>query len=133
MFTNWHQVIEAAKETEPSEHAFKKGLVIGLDPKEADGIGESEYFTYDDRVLLFVLEELNEERRANGQSIEGEDYLDLVDDYSALVYLRCKNGVLADFDQATKLCAKEFFFPPRYIRFNGEVKDDWLRADDECD
>ena len=40
-FPDWHHLIEAAKATEASERAFKAGLVVGIDVKEAQEVPRS--------------------------------------------------------------------------------------------
>lgn len=116
VFPNWHHIVEAAKATEPSERAFKTGFLVGLDPKEASEMSVSslDSFVCDERLLIFVLDELEKERREKGRPYEREEY-------EELVYLRYTRRTPVDFDKATDICAESFFFPPRYLRFKGEV------------
>ena len=59
MFPNWHHLIVAAKATEPAERAFKHGLVIGMDIKDALDVAESRLtqFLPDDRLAMFAFDE----------------------------------------------------------------------------
>ena len=41
VFADWHHFIEAAKATEPTERAFRSGLVVGMDIKDALAIPDS--------------------------------------------------------------------------------------------
>ena len=125
-FANWHQFIEEAKATEPAEQAFKQGLVIGLDRKEVDGFRSFGPFVDDECLRLFVLEEVQSKVRENGPRYEGESLEDLEMEYFELVFLRHKKATFADYKAVEQLLAKEFFFPPRYIRFKGELIEDWL-------
>jgi len=38
-FANWHQVVEAHKAMQPTEHAVRDGVVIAMDVKEAVNMG----------------------------------------------------------------------------------------------
>ena len=61
-FPNWHHLIEAAKATEPTERAFKTGLVVGIDRKEAADVPSSlKEFMHDERLLAFVRAEFERE------------------------------------------------------------------------
>lgn len=124
VFIDWYQLIQAAKATEPSEKSFKSGFLVGLDPKDVDGVDPSVFksFVLDEQLLMFVLSEMRKEKLH-------EKYPGLEEEYAQLVYYRYTGRMLANFDAALDVSVKVFFSPPRYLRFKGQVIEATSRDD----
>lgn len=118
-FPDWHHVIEAAKATEPSEQAFKAGLVIGVDRKEIDGVNLSRltHFTLDEQAIIFLLTEY--EKRHPKPWTEDDEFGAL--DFEGLAYFRPKGVVPGTLEETLKVCQEDFFWPPWYVRLRGKV------------
>ncbi len=128
-FPDWHHFIEAAKATEPAEQAFKHGLVIGMDIKDALEVPDSRLtqFLPDERLAMFVFEEFG--LTPSGGLGETDDWR--VDALDETVFFRSRRIVPDTLDEALKLRRQDFFFFPRYVRLRGQLLIDPLEEDDE--
>lgn len=121
VFRDWHHVVLEAKATEPTEQAFKAGLVIGMDQKDAYDArarrADLLEFLEDDRMLGFVSGEFAK-RRPKPWNEEDEWDMEFLRE---LVYFRWKGALPDTLDQAEKLTRKYFFFLPEYVRLKGEL------------
>lgn len=116
---DWHHLIEQAKATEPSEQAFKRGLIVGMDRKDVEDVHSSELtrLVIDHRVVMFLRAEYerwyprpwSEDTQYDWENIE------------ELVFFRQQEIVPRTLEEALKLCHENFFFPPRYVRLRGKV------------
>jgi hypothetical protein len=121
-FPNWHHLIEAAKAIEPSERAFKVGLVVGIDVKEAQDVRPSlSQFVRDDQLVKFVRLAFE---RAHPKPWSEEVAGDWEDLGAQLVYFRGVRAVPNSLDETLKLCREDFVWPPRYVRLRGKVLQD---------
>ena len=115
-------MIEAAKATEPSERAFKAGLVVGIDVKEAQDVRRSlSQFVRDDQVVTFVRSAFE---RAHPKPWSEEVAGDWEDLDLQLVYFRGVRAVPNSLDEALDLCRADFMWPPRYVHLRGKVLQD---------
>jgi len=118
-FPDWHHFIEAAKATEPAEEAFKHGLVIGMDIKDALDVPAAKltHFIEDEQLVAFVM---NEFRLNPSEAMSDEDqwHMDLI--YET-VFFRARQIVPDSLDEAEKLSRKDFFFLPQYLRLKGKL------------
>ncbi|MGP1678211.1 MAG: hypothetical protein ACTS6J_13755 [Burkholderiales bacterium] len=122
VFPDWHHLIEAAKATEPSERAFKAGLVVGIDVKEAQDIRPSlSQFVHDEKLVKFVRSAFE---RAHPKPWSEEVAGDSEDLGLQLAYFRGVRAVPNSLDEALELCREDFFWPPRYVRLRGKVLQD---------
>ena len=122
VFPDWHHLIEAAKATEPSERAFKAGLVVGIDVKEAQDAGSSlSQFVRDEQLAMFVRSAFE---RAHPKPWSEEVAGDSEDLDLQLVYFRGVRAIPNSLDEALELCHGEFYWPPRYVRLRGKVLQD---------
>ena len=118
-FPDWHHLIEAAKATEPSEWAFKSGLVVGIDVKEAQDVGSSLIqFVRDETLVMFVSWAFEREHPKPWSEEVTGNWEDL--DWQ-LVYFRGVRAVPNTLDEALELCSEDFYWPPRYVRLRGKV------------
>jgi hypothetical protein len=118
-YPDWHHFIEAAKATEPTERAFKKGLVVGIDIKEAQDVPSSlNHFVRDEQLVMFVRFEFEREHPRPWSEETGWKWEEL----DELVYFRGVRSVPHTLDEAWKLTNEDFFFPPRYLRLRGQVE-----------
>ena len=119
VFPDWHHLIDAAKATEPSERAFKAGLVVGIDVKEAQDIRRSlSQFVHDDQLLMFVRSAFEKAHPKPWNEEIAGDWNDLG---SQLVFLRGVRAVPNTLDETLERCREDFFWPPRYVRLRGKV------------
>ena len=118
-FPNWHHLIEAAKATEPAEQAFKRGLVVGIDIKDALDVAEStlKAFVPDERLTSFIFEEFGLDSSAGLGA--GDDWR--IDILQETVFFRSRRIVPASLDEALNLSREDFFFPPMYVRLKGRL------------
>ena len=120
-FVDWHHLIEAAKATEPSERAFKEGLIIGMDPKDVDfDHSRIKCFVRDEQVIMFFRMEFE---KKHPQPWSEENQWDW-DDINELVYFRPKRGLPHSLEEVFELCREDFFFSPQYVRLKGVVLQD---------
>ena len=118
-FPDWHHLIEAAKTTESSERAFKAGLVVGIDVKEAQDVRPSlSQFVSDEQLVKFVRSAFE---RAHPKPWSEEFAGDWEDLGLQLVYFRGVRAVPNSLDETLELCREDFFWPPRYVRLRGKV------------
>ena len=121
-FPDWHHLIEAAKATEPSERAFKAGLVVGIDVKEAQDVRPSlSQFIRDEQLVKFVRSALE---RAHPKPWSEEVAGDWEDLGAQLVYFRGVRAVPNSLDETLERCREDFIWPPRYVRLRGKVLQD---------
>ena len=121
-FPDWHHLIEAAKATEPSERAFKAGLVVGIDVKEAQDVRPSlSQFIRDEQLVKFVRSALE---RAHPKPWSEEVAGDWEDLGAQLVYFRGVRAVPNSLDETLERCRGDFIWPPRYVRLRGKVLQD---------
>ena len=121
-FPDWHHLIEAAKATEPSERAFKAGLVVGIDVKEAQDVRPSlSQFVRDETLVTFVRSAFE---RAHPKPWSKEVAGDWEDLGAQLVYFREVRAVPNSLDETLERCREDFFWPPRYVRLRGKVLQD---------
>ena len=60
-FRDWHHLMGHAKATQPMEQAFKTGIIVGVDPKDADfNHSRLKYFVPDGRAIMFLRSEFEE-------------------------------------------------------------------------
>jgi len=125
---DWHHFIEQAKANELSERAFKAGLVIGMDPKDADyNPSRLINFVPDDRLEMFVHSEFEKQHpKPWSENVE-----DMWEAYEELVYFRCKGAAPGTLEETLKICEKDFFFAPFYVRLKGKVLQDAFSDEDE--
>ena len=121
IFRDWHHVIVEAKATEPAEQAFRSGLVVGMDQKDAYEARHTRRnlldFVEEDRMLEFTVAEF-ERRRPKPWNDEDEWQAQFLRE---LVYFRW-TGVLSEtHDEAELLARKAFFFLPDYVRLKGRL------------
>lgn len=126
---DWHHFIEQAKANELSERAFKAGLVVGIDVKEASDVRSSlSQFVRDERLVMFVRSEFEKAHpKPWSEEVEG-DWEDL--DWQ-FVYFRCVRTTPNTLDEVWELCRKDFFFGPQYVRLKGKVLQDPFSDEDE--
>ena len=121
-FPDWHHLIDAAKATEPSERAFKAGLVVGIDVKEAQDVRPSlSQFVRDEQLVTFVrstFEKSHPKPWSEEVTVDWEN-LDL-----QLVYFRGVRAVPNSLDETLELGRQHFIWPPRYVRLRGKVLQD---------
>ncbi len=129
VFPDWHHLIEAAKATEPTERAFKAGLVVGIDVKEAQDVRSSlRQFVHDERLLMFVRSAFERAHpRPWTEEVEG-DWEDLE---WQLVYFRGVRAIPNSLGETLELCREDFIWPPRYVRLKGKVLRDPFSDEDE--
>ena len=128
-FPDWHHLIDAAKATEPSERAFKAGLVVGIDVKEAQDVRRSlSQFVHDDQLIMFVRSAFE---RAHPKPWSEEVAGDWDDLGSLLVFLRGVRAIPNSLDETLELCREDFFWPPRYVRLRGKVLQDPFSDENE--
>ena len=121
-FPDWHHLIDAAKATEPSERAFKAGLVVGIDVKEAQDVRLSlSQFVRDEQLVTFVRSAFE---RAHPKPWSEEVTGDWEDLDLQLVYFRGLRAIPNSLDETLELCREDFIWPPRYVRLRGEVLQD---------
>ena len=125
---DWHHLIEQAKANERSEGAFKAGLVIGMDPKDADfNLSHLINFVPDERLVMFVHSEFEEQHpKPWSEHVES-----MWEGYEELVYIRCKGAAPGTLEEAFEVCRKDFFFQPLYIRLRGRVEQTFLEEEYE--
>lgn len=125
---DWHHFIEQAKANELSERAFKAGLVIGMDPKDADfNLSRLINFVPDERLIMFVHSEFEKQHpKPWSEDVEFE-----WEDYEQLVFFRCGRAIPKTVEDVFLLCEKEFFFQPIYVRLRGRVVSTFLEDEDE--
>ncbi|MCX7154464.1 MAG: hypothetical protein NT115_18670 [Proteobacteria bacterium] len=121
-FPDWHHLIDAAKATEPSERAFKAGLVVGIDVKDAQDVRPSlNQFLRDDQLVTFVRSAFEKAHpKPWSEEVAGDwEDLDL-----QIVYFRGVRAVPDSLDEALELCREDFIWPPGYVRLRGKVLQD---------
>lgn len=119
VFPDWHHLIDAAKATEPSERAFKAGLVVGIDVKEAQDIRRSlSQFVHDEQLVTFVRSAFEKARPKPWSEEVAGDWNDLG---SQLVFLRGVRATPNSLDETLERCREDFFWPPRYVRLRGKL------------
>lgn len=128
-FPDWHHFIEAAKATEPAEQAFKHGLVIGMDIKDAMDVPAAKlaHFIEDARLRAFVFDDFD--LHPTGGLGEDEDWR--IDSVYETVFFRSRRIVPDTLEEALKLSRADFFFAPRYVRLGGMLVFDVLVDEDD--
>lgn len=117
---DWHHLIEEANASFLSEDAFKRGLVIGIDPKDADfNLSRLKGLVHDDRVVMFLRSDF-EGRHPRPWSEDNEYEWEYLEE---LVYFRQKDSVPKTLEEALDLCKEDFFSPPQYVRLRGKEID----------
>lgn len=128
---NWHQVTLHAQSTQVTEAAFKSGLIVALDIKDAmeykfdqDGV-----FAADDRAHYFCRRDLfeayknatdDEGRTLASKYSEEELKEDFIDDLNNYYFYRYAPEKLPDtIDEVYRLCRERCFLLPREIWFKG--------------
>lgn len=127
---HWHHVTNWAAITAPTEDAYLNGLLFACDFSEANF--EANFFTEDFFAKFLFLQmridlekvgsELNTKNNAFGYysnlGLEIAEYLD------ELTYFRFtgKNAPQS-VDDALNIISKDFFFPPKFVRFKGKFYD----------
>lgn len=129
VFPDWHHFIEAAKATEPAEEAFKHGLVIGMDIKDAMDVPAAKlvHFIEDERLRAFVFDDFD--LHPTGGLGEDEDWR--IDSVYETVFFRSRRIVPASLEEALKLSRADFSFAPRYVRLGGMLVFDVLVDEDD--
>jgi hypothetical protein len=129
MFPDWHHLIEAAKATEPAERAFKAGLVVGIDAKEAQDVRPSlSQVVRDERLVMFVRRAFERTHpRPCTEEVEG----DREDLEWQLVYFRGVRAIPNSLDETLELCREDFIWPPRYVGLKGKLLRDPFSDEDE--
>lgn len=119
VFPDWHHFIEAAKATEPAEEAFKHGLVIGMDIKDAMEVPAAKlvHFMEDERLVAFVRDEFGL-NPSEGISDDDQWHMDLINE---TVFFRARRVVPDSLDDAENLSREDFFFLPQYLRLKGKL------------
>jgi hypothetical protein len=120
VFSDWHHLIEAAKATEPSELAYKTGLVIGMDYKDSDRVPAAKRgdFLEDEKLAQFVALDF-ERQHSEPRSDEDQDYLQFIK-YERR-YFRTTQIVPDTLEAAMRLARQVFSLPPEYLRLKGKV------------
>lgn len=119
VFDGWHNLMQAAKLTELSEHAFRHGFVFAMDMKDADyDHSEHPKIVPDEQVVFFVLEQFK-------KSLENVTQSDIyfIEELEGYAYFRYEGEVPATLDLALEIVGKAFFFPPQYIWLQGKPID----------
>ena len=118
---DWHHLIVEAKASATSEQAFKRGLVVGVNPKDTDGYNLNKLtgLLLDDRVVMFLRSEFEDLHPRPWGEDDEYDW----EDIEELVYFRHRDVVPNTLEEVLALCSENFFFPPHYVRLRGkEIK-----------
>jgi hypothetical protein len=150
-FQNWNQVAQLAKETQPSEIAFRSGFIVAYDIKDAldNSNLPNELFHLDNFATFFGDSKLfecylnsgneeDEELKSGYEKLSEDELREGFDEgfFGTLFFYRFAGLNLPETVQdAMKLAMKNSFFPPEYLWFRGKfikVFED-LRVDGKLD
>ena len=124
-FDSWHNLIQAAKLTEPSERAYRSGLLFAMDRKDAEFDPKRHpHFVPDNQAEFFVIENYRKSLKNPTQS--DIHALEELQDY---VYFRYGGRIPATLDEALDIIGEAFFFPPQYIWLRGKPIDPFEEND----
>lgn len=128
-YHHWHHVTKMQAITEPSEMAYRKGLLVAFDVKEAEDFDE-EFFIEDSLSPYFCEKELWE-NYLEISSVEDDEFHDLpeteqrehfqyfIDD---LVFFRyTKKSVPKDIEGTLDFINKHSFWLPMYVWLKGDL------------
>jgi hypothetical protein len=126
-FRDWHHLIDAAKATEPTEAAFKAGLVVGVDFKNFEELSSARQgFVEDERIAWFVVADYMKRHRELASETEAQELLVL-----HVVYFRWHGAIPRSGDEALRLAHRVFGASLLYARLRGARVFDVLSEDDE--
>lgn len=129
-YHHWHHVTEMAALTEPTEKAYRQGLLIAFDMSNVDGVDfEDTPFKEAEWAECFCKEELwkNYLESAIAENLEEgyeEDEEDIKEDFTyhveSLVFCRYTGKrTPANLKSALKMINKHFFWLPDYVWLKG--------------
>lgn len=132
---NWHHLTLHADKTASAEAAFRSGVVLGIDPKEAMDSGEGdENFRRDERVgffcraslVEFLLKTWKQEDAREGRTEprnEGEDLREAEDwaDSQMVYYRYVGRKPIRNAYEAFNLATSMNYFPPDFVWLKGKL------------
>jgi hypothetical protein len=127
-YHHWHHVTEMAAITAPTEEAYRNGLLIAFDLKEADL--DSDFFIETEIARFFCEDELWT-AYLEIEDVEDPDFLDLPEEeqrsyfmetFESLAFYRFTGEKIpGSVEDALKLISEISFWPPEYIWLNGKL------------
>jgi hypothetical protein len=137
-FDNWHHVVTEAKLNRLSETAYRSGLVVAYDIKDAlDNWIPDDYFVDDWRVLPFCKDEILAWYRQNDDDTEGEERAAIPTDPSEYqeefyewltnvhFFRYCGSTLPPTPTKVLPLLDDRCFFAPMFFWFRGRFIDPW--------
>jgi hypothetical protein len=137
-FDNWHHVVTEAKLNRLSETAYRSGLVVAYDIKDAmDNWLSDDSFVDDWRVLHLCKEEVLTWYRQNDDEADGEErlaiptdpdeYLEEFDEWLTNVHFfrYCGSALPSTPTTALPLLDERCFFAPMFFWLRGRFIDPW--------
>lgn len=130
-YHHWHHVTEMAAITEPSETAYRSGLLVAFDIKDAESF-DDELFTEDRFAPFFCEEELwktyleieDEEAPEFHDLLEPEQREYFQDFMGNLIFYRyCEKNTPTSIEDAVKLINEYSFWMPDYVWLKGKLYD----------
>jgi hypothetical protein len=130
-YHHWHHVTEMATITEPSETAYRSGLLVAFDVKEAESF-DAELFTEDRLAPFFCTEQLwktyldieieeDPEFHELPESEQREYFQDFME--NLIFYRYCEKNTPSSIEEAVKLINEYSFWMPEYIWLKGKLYD----------
>jgi hypothetical protein len=129
-YHHWHHVTEMAVITVPSEAAYRNGLLLAFDVKEADSLDDEVFteasfgsFLCRDELWKIYLE-MDEEDEAFHELPELEQQVYFEHFMNDLVFFRCDDiNTPATIEEALKFINEHSFWMPSYVWFKGKLYD----------
>jgi hypothetical protein len=127
-YHHWHHVTEMSALTEPTEKAYRQGLLIAFDIKEAEYVDE-EFFKKAEWAEKFCKDELWKHYLETSEDDEDEDALReyFTEDFEGLVFFRyVGKRTPSNLKNALKLINKSCFWSPNYVWLQGTFYDTYF-------
>lgn len=127
-FANWPHLIEGAKIIAKSEDAYKHGLILGMDIKDALEHSLSTDGIVNDGIVSVLIED--DFRKSRGELTEEDSYFieKLRDE---IIYFRFEGKTPQSIEDALEIASQYFYFEPQYLWLKGEWLTPWGKFDYE--
>jgi hypothetical protein len=130
-FNHWHHVCESYKRIEPTETAYRSGVIIAMDIKDADDFYDEENLFVEDEYAFWICQEdmyrqYGEMQDDDGipiKNLESEDELrqGFEEDMMNYSFFRLTGKKIPDaLEEVLSLVRERSFWPPMYVWLNGQ-------------
>jgi len=137
-FNDWHHVVTEGKRNQLSEAAYRSGLVVAYDVKDAmESWSADDAFVEDSRILHFCENNIFNWYQQNDEDVEDEDrpltpsatskYREHFEEWlqNICLFRYCASTLPASPADALPLFDERCFFAPMFFWLHGQFVDPW--------